>query len=109
MAGVSLADASGIVSSHAPWTALCTGALQAVYGRASLSATTVYMQAKLEMFFDRHGNTSQSLQLTVAGKLPISLHPHSVVHPSTATGTPLTVSVSWAVTILLTPCGFPPG
>jgi hypothetical protein len=52
---------------------------------------------------------SQGFQPTVAGKLPISLHPHSVVLPSTATGTPSTVKVLWAVMILFTPCGLPPG
>ncbi|GEM_PF-4937094 len=61
------------------------------------------------LVFGRQVNTSQGHQPTVAGKLPISLHPHSVMHPSTATGTPSIVNVSWAVMILLTPCGLPPG
>lgn len=47
-------------------------------------------------------NMASRAQPTVAGMLPISLHPHSVVHPSTATGTPSTVSVLWAVMILFT-------
>ena len=44
-----------------------------------------------------------SRQSTVAGELPMSLHPHSVMHPSTATGNPLMINVLWAVMILLTP------
>jgi hypothetical protein len=46
---------------------------------------------------------SEGNYFTLAGSLPMSVQPHSVLQPSTATETPFTVNVLQAVMILLTP------